>query len=67
MGLAMYVLTCPSPSVAGAVVTCRNPVWAFVGVAGLNKAEFVPVASAVITVLLIGAAFRYAIRMFLNR
>lgn len=63
----MYVLTCPAPSVSAGVVGCARPVWAFVGVAGLNKAEFVPVAVACITVLLIGAAFRYALRMFWNR
>lgn len=67
MGLAVYVMTCPAPTVVRGVVHCAAPVWSFVGIAGLNKAEFVPVASAVITVLLIGAAFRYAIRMFWNR
>ncbi len=63
----MYVYTCPAPIVVNGVVRCTAPVWSFVGVAGLNKAEFVPVAGAVVTVLLIGAAFRYAIRMFWNR
>ena len=38
----MYVMTCPAPTVVRGVVSCAAPVWSFVGIAGLNKAEFVP-------------------------
>ena len=66
---SLVVLVCTAPVVSGSGYTCSRgaQAWEWLGGAGLTGAEFVPVAGAVIGVLLIGAAFRFAIRMFWNR
>lgn len=66
---AVVVLACTAPVLTTAGYTCSRAAekWLWLGSVGITKGEFVPLAGAVAAVLLIGAAFRVAIRMFYNR
>jgi hypothetical protein len=68
--LVLYVCTSPVASTVSGTTTysCSSAAWTPVyGLGGMSQTTFETTAGAIISVLLVAAAFRIAIRFFLNR
>lgn len=66
---AVVALVCTAPQFTAGGIQCARgaQAWQWLGSAGITRSEFIPVAGAVATVLLVGAAFRVALRLLYNR